>query len=49
MHPEGEPGDLKTQVLLLEGPVLHCNQVPEPKTIKNRIHLCLRPKTSREE
>lgn len=36
-------------MLLTEGPMLHFNQVPEPKTAKNRIHLCLRPATSREE
>jgi predicted enzyme related to lactoylglutathione lyase len=24
-------------------------QVPQAKTIKNRIHLCLRPETSRDE
>ncbi|MGI6871154.1 VOC family protein [Amycolatopsis sp. 3B14] len=47
-HPEDRPGDPETQVLLAEGPVLHFNQVPEPKTIKNRIHLCLRPETSHE-
>lgn len=47
--PEAEPGDHETQVTLTEGPVLYFNQVPEPKTIKNRIHLCLRPETSREE
>ena len=35
--------------MLPEGPLLHFNQVPEPKTIKNRLHLCLRPETSREE
>ncbi|MGN9786401.1 VOC family protein [Nonomuraea sp. ZG12] len=50
LHPEDRPGDHETQVMLLpEGPVLHCNQVPEVKTVKNRIHLCLRPETSREE
>ncbi|MGW0827531.1 VOC family protein [Streptomyces sp. NPDC002845] len=49
LHPEDKPGDPETQVMLPEGPLLHFNQVPEPKTIKNRIHLCLRPKTSREE
>lgn len=49
LHPDSEPGDHETQVMLPEGPVLHFNQVPEPKTIKNRVHLCLRPKTSREE
>ncbi|MEV4897211.1 VOC family protein [Nonomuraea sp. NPDC055795] len=48
-HPEDRPGDHETQVMLPEGPVLHFNQVPEKKTIKNRFHLCLRPETSREE
>ncbi|KUF18076.1 VOC family protein [Streptomyces silvensis] len=48
MHPQDSPGDRETQVLLAEGPVLHFNQVPEPKRSKNRIHLCLRPDTSRE-
>ncbi|WP_210583677.1 VOC family protein [Streptomyces sp. GESEQ-35] len=49
LHPEDEPGALETQVMLAEGPVLYFNQVPETKTIKNRIHLCLRPETSREQ
>jgi predicted enzyme related to lactoylglutathione lyase len=49
MHPQDRPGDDETQVLLPEGPLLHFNQVPEPKTVKNRLHLCLRPETSREE
>ncbi|MFD7627252.1 VOC family protein [Streptomyces sp. NPDC059851] len=49
MHPEVRPGDRETQVLLAEGPVLYFNQVPEVKTIKNRVHLCLRPETSRDE
>ncbi|MCX4679310.1 VOC family protein [Streptomyces sp. NBC_01433] len=49
LHPEDEPGDRETQVLLAEGPVLYFNQVPESKKIKNRIHLCLRPETSREQ
>lgn len=48
-HEESEPGDPETQVLLAEGPVLHFNQVPEAKRSKNRIHLCLRPETSREQ
>ncbi|MER5212124.1 VOC family protein [Streptomyces sp. NPDC002838] len=30
-------------------PAWHCGQVPEAKTIKNRIHLCLRPETSRDQ
>ncbi|SDQ78264.1 VOC family protein [Thermostaphylospora chromogena] len=49
LNPEDRPGDPEAQVMLPDGPVLHFNQVPEKKTVKNRIHLCLRPKTSREE
>ncbi|MGW1694683.1 VOC family protein [Streptomyces sp. NPDC002399] len=49
LHPEAKPGDRETQVLLEEGPVLYFNQVFEAKKIKNRIHLCLRPETSREQ
>ncbi|MFG2484785.1 MULTISPECIES: VOC family protein [Streptomyces] len=49
LHPQAEPGDHETVVMLAEGPLLYFNQVPERKTVKNRIHLCLRPTTSREE
>ncbi|WP_327169390.1 VOC family protein [Streptomyces subrutilus] len=49
LHPDDKPGDQETQVLLAEGPVLYFNQVSESKKIKNRIHLCLRPETSREQ
>ncbi|MCI3269813.1 VOC family protein [Streptomyces cylindrosporus] len=49
VDPEDGPGAAETQVTLPDGPVLYFNQVPEPKTVKNRIHLCLRPTTSREE
>jgi hypothetical protein len=49
MHPDDKPGDRETEVLLAEGPVLFFNEVPEPKTVKNRLHLCLRPDTSRDE
>ncbi|SFF73565.1 hypothetical protein SAMN05216251_12687 [Actinacidiphila alni] len=49
-HPTDRPGDPEAQVLLDGGPVLHFNQVPEPKTAKNRLHLCLRPAdTTRDE
>ncbi|MFD6879350.1 MULTISPECIES: VOC family protein [unclassified Streptomyces] len=48
LDPEDQPGARETQVTLTEGPVLYFNQVPEAKTIKNRIHLCLRPETSRD-
>ncbi|MFE1874613.1 VOC family protein [Streptomyces sp. NPDC059496] len=49
LHPQAERGDQETVVMLDQGPLLYFNQVPEPKTVKNRIHLCLRPTTSREE
>ncbi|MFI8966548.1 VOC family protein [Streptomyces sp. NPDC053493] len=50
LHPESRPGDRETQVLPADGgPVLYFNQVPEAKQVKNRIHLCLRPETSREQ
>ncbi|MFE1550193.1 VOC family protein [Streptomyces sp. NPDC058718] len=49
LHPESKPGDAEIEVTLPEGPMLYFNQVPEPKTVKNRLHLCLRPETSREE
>ncbi|MCP3012162.1 VOC family protein [Nocardiopsis dassonvillei] len=49
LHPEDGPGERETQVLLAEGPLLHFNQVPETKMSKNRVHLCLRPETSRDQ
>lgn len=48
-HPESRPGDRETQVPLAEGPMPYFNQVPEAKTVKNRIHLCLRPQISRDQ
>jgi predicted enzyme related to lactoylglutathione lyase len=49
LDPEGKPGDPEVRVLLAEGPALYFNQVPEAKTVKNRLHLCLRPETWREQ
>ncbi|GAA0927340.1 VOC family protein [Streptomyces thermoalcalitolerans] len=49
VDPDSKPGDPEAQVMLPTGPLLHFNEVPEPKTGKNRVHLCLRPETSREE
>ncbi|MFB6892467.1 VOC family protein [Kitasatospora sp. NPDC056327] len=48
-HPDDRPGDPEVRVMLAEGPVLYFNQVPEAKAVKNRLHLCLRPETSRDE
>lgn len=49
LDPEDGPGDREVQVPLTDGPVLYFNEVPEPKTAKNRVHLCLRPETTREQ
>lgn len=45
---EDEPGSPETEIKLANGLALHFNEVPEPKAGKNRLHLCLRPETSRE-
>ncbi|MFF0346030.1 VOC family protein [Kribbella sp. NPDC004875] len=49
LDPDCEPGDHETVVMLAEGPLLYFNQVPEPKTVKNRLHLCLRPESTRDQ
>jgi hypothetical protein len=48
LDPEDEPGDDETEIMLPDGPVTHVNEVPAPKSAKNRLHLCLRPETSRD-
>ncbi|WUU83947.1 VOC family protein [Streptomyces cellulosae] len=48
VDPEDGPGDTETAVTLPNGTALYFHQVPEPKTTKNRLHLCLRPDTSRD-
>ncbi|ONK16231.1 VOC family protein [Streptomyces sp. MP131-18] len=49
LDPEDRPGDDEVQVLLPEGPLLHFNEVPEGKSVKNRLHLCLRPDSTCQE
>ena len=48
LHPDDRPGEDETEVMLPEGPILHFNQVPEGKVVKNRIHLCLQPDGPRD-
>jgi predicted enzyme related to lactoylglutathione lyase len=48
LDPEDKPGDAETVIMLPGGPALYFNEVPEPKSVKNRVHLCLRPDTSRD-
>ncbi|MFB7909801.1 VOC family protein [Kitasatospora sp. NPDC059146] len=49
LGPDDGPGDEEVAVMLAEGPVLYFSQVPEPKTAKNRLHLCLRPEGPRDQ
>ncbi|MEV0839161.1 VOC family protein [Actinocatenispora sera] len=49
LGPDDRPGDHEIAVPLADGPALYFNQVPEPKIVKNRVHLCLRPETTRDE
>ncbi|TQM82113.1 putative enzyme related to lactoylglutathione lyase [Saccharothrix saharensis] len=42
------PGDPEALVALPEGPGLLFIQVPEPKSVKNRVHLDLQPDTTRD-
>ncbi|MGI8578267.1 MAG: VOC family protein [Nocardioidaceae bacterium] len=48
VHPDNEPDDEEVGVPLAEGRELLFIKVPEPKTVKNRLHLCLRPQQSRD-
>ncbi|HEV7648651.1 MAG TPA: VOC family protein [Actinophytocola sp.] len=46
---EDKPGDDEVGIGLGGEQELLFLRVPEPKTVKNRMHLCLRPLTSRDE
>ena len=48
LHEEDRPGDPETMVVLPSEPVLFFQRVPEPKQVKNRVHLCLRPDGPRD-
>ena len=49
VDPQNEPGDDEVGIPLGTGQDLLFLQVPEPKTVKNRLHLCLQPNGSRDE
>ncbi|AKU15670.1 VOC family protein [Luteipulveratus mongoliensis] len=49
MDPEDQPGDPESIVRVEGGPTLLFIQVPEAKTIKNRVHLDLQPGLRRDE
>lgn len=43
VDPECRPGDEEVWIDAPGRPTLYFNRVPEPKTGKNRVHVCLRP------
>jgi predicted enzyme related to lactoylglutathione lyase len=45
---DDEPGDPEASIDLGNGSNLVFQTVPEPKTVKNRVHVCLRPDQARE-
>ncbi|NBH01849.1 VOC family protein [Amycolatopsis sp. SID8362] len=46
---EDQPGDDECGIHLDGGIDLLFQRVPEPKTVKNRLHVCLRPDVPRDE
>jgi predicted enzyme related to lactoylglutathione lyase len=45
---DDKPGDPEASIALPGGTYLWFNQVPEPKTTKNRVHVCLSPEAPRD-
>jgi predicted enzyme related to lactoylglutathione lyase len=45
---EDNPGDPEASVPQRDGTNLWFNRVPEPKSIKNRVHVCLKPDVARD-
>jgi hypothetical protein len=48
IYPGNQPGDHEVGIDLPGGQSLIFQAVPEPKTVKNRIHVCLQADTPRE-
>lgn len=46
---DGEEGADAVEIRLRDGFNLYFQRVPEPKTVKNRVHVCLRPDEPRDE
>lgn len=45
---DDRPGDEEVIVEMPQGPTLFFAEVPEPKTVKNRLHVCLEPDEPRD-
>ncbi|WP_432827956.1 VOC family protein [Dactylosporangium sp. CA-092794] len=43
VHPQCRPGDDEVVIEPPAGPRLFFQAVPEPKVVKNRVHVCLQP------
>ncbi|HET7385755.1 MAG TPA: VOC family protein [Nocardioidaceae bacterium] len=48
MDPDDSPEDEETGFELGDGRALLFLKVPEPKTVKNRLHVCLEPRGARD-
>lgn len=48
LHEDDAPGDPVAVIALPTGIHLYFETVPEPKTVKNRVHVCLRPDLPRD-
>jgi predicted enzyme related to lactoylglutathione lyase len=46
LAPDDFPGDPEAWIAQPSGPALFFCAVPEPKSVKNRVHVCLRPEGS---
>jgi predicted enzyme related to lactoylglutathione lyase len=44
----GHPGAVEAAIDVPGGPTLFFQRVPEPKTVKNRVHVCLQPDLRRD-
>ncbi|MET8835324.1 VOC family protein [Micromonospora sp. NPDC004540] len=48
VDPDSEPDDEEVAIEPPDGPTLYFQRVPEPKTVKNRVHICLQPDVPRD-
>jgi predicted enzyme related to lactoylglutathione lyase len=48
LAPDDQPGDPVASIAMANGVNLYFARVPEPKSGKNRLHLCLRPTEARD-
>jgi predicted enzyme related to lactoylglutathione lyase len=49
VHEDDKPSSDEVLIELGNGTNLFFQRVPEPKSVKNRVHVCLRPDSTRDE